>query len=207
MPAYECEMTNLDSKQKEYLSQNFNAVNLPAKEIHSVEFDGCTFNECDFSESIFNACKFIDCLFLKCNLSVVNIAHSKFSDVTFDECKIVGVDWTQASWASFKLPSPIKFQKCIINDSSFFGLSLEEMVLEECKAHDVDFREGDFCESNFTYTDFLNSLFNNTNLAGADFTEAVNYNIDIYFNEIKRAKFSRYEAVRLLNNLDIELVD
>ena len=81
------------------------------------------------------------------------------------------------------------------------------MVIEECKAHDVDFREGDFGESNFTYTDFSNSLFNNTNLTGTDFTEAVNYNIDIYFNEIKRARFSRYEAVRLLNNLGIELVD
>jgi len=55
----------------------------------------------------------------------------------------------------------------------------------------------------------LNLSFKKINpiLTGTDFTEATNYNIDIYFNEIKRAKFSRYEAVRLLNSLGIELVD
>ena len=94
-----------------------------------------------------------------------------------------------------------------MNDGIFFGLSLEELVIEQCKAHDVDFREGNFTDSNFTYTDFSNSLFNKTNLTGVNFAEAISYNIDIYFNEIKRAKFSRHEAVRLLGSLDIELVD
>jgi uncharacterized protein YjbI with pentapeptide repeats len=94
-----------------------------------------------------------------------------------------------------------------MNDSCFFGLRLEELVIQECKAHDVDFREGNFSEADFTYTDFANSLFAETNLAGANFIEAISYTIDIYHNEIKRAKFSRYEAVRLLDSLNIELVD
>jgi fluoroquinolone resistance protein len=103
--------------------------------------------------------------------------------------------------------SPVKFFKCIINDSSFFGLSLDEIVIEACKAYDVDFREGSFSKANFTFTDFTNSLFNGTNLSGADFTEAVNYRIDINYNVINRAKFSRYEAISLLESLQIELKD
>ncbi len=74
-------------------------------------------------------------------------------------------------------------------------------------AHHVDFREGDFSNANFTYTDFTGCLFGNTNLTGADFSDATGYDIDIYQNVIKRAKFSRFEAVRLLDSLEIELVD
>ncbi len=200
-------MAKIIDEQTEYLSQSFSGLDLSDRNMTCKEFDDCTFQECNFSETIISDCKFVDCLFIRCNLSVAKIEQSKFSDVTFDECKMVGVDWTKASWASIALSSPIKFMKCIINDSCFFGLSLTEIVCEECKAHDVDFREGDFSQANFTYTDFTNSLFRETNLTGADFTEATNYNIDISLNEIKRAKFSRYEAVRLLNSLDIELVD
>jgi uncharacterized protein YjbI with pentapeptide repeats len=103
--------------------------------------------------------------------------------------------------------SPIKFYKSIVNDSSFYGLSLHDLVLEECKAHNVDFREGDFSHSNFSYTDLSGCFFGNTNLSAADFSEASNYDIDIYRNTITKAKFSRFEAVRLLDSLEIELVD
>ena len=59
----------------------------------------------------------------------------------------------------------------------------------------------------FRSLDFANSLFNGTDLSGADFTEAINYQIDVNRNKIKGAKFSRYEAVSLLESLGIELID
>ncbi len=200
-------MTVFDDKEDEYYSKNFNGLNLSSKEINSKVFESCTFNECDFSEAIFSKCKFVDCMFIKCNLSVIKIITSKYTDVSFDECKVIGVDWTKALWPDISLSSSLKFQNCIISDSSFFGLSLREIVIQACKAHDVDFRESDLGEANFTQTDFSNSLFGKTNLASADFTEACNYQIDVYDNEIKNAKFSRYQALELLDSLGIELVD
>lgn len=152
-------------------------------------------------------CEFIECHFLKCNLSVAKLVNCRLNDVIFEECKMVGIDWTRARWPSIALFSPIKFYKCIMNDSTFFGLSLNEIVIEACKAHEVDFREGKFCDANFTFTDFANSLFKETDLTSADFTEAVNYRININHNLIRKAKFSRYEAVSLLDSLDIELID
>ena len=101
----------------------------------------------------------------------------------------------------------ISFTKCIINDSSFFGLNLPEIRIEECKAHDVDFREADINSAILDHTDFSHSLFNNTNLSSASFIESTNYDIDINFNNVRKAKFTRYEAVRLLESLDLELVD
>lgn len=200
-------MSIIEDKVTEYLSKSFKGLNMSSNELMSKEFDNCIFNNCDFSEAVLNKSKFIDCHFIKCNLSLIKIEQTKFLDVMFEECKAIGIDWTKASWSNFKLSSPIRFYKCIINDSSFFGLSLEEIVIEECKARDVDFREGNFSEANFSYTDFANGLFNNTNLTGANFMEAINYNIDVYFNVISRAKFTRCEAVRLLDSLGVDLVD
>jgi uncharacterized protein YjbI with pentapeptide repeats len=80
-------------------------------------------------------------------------------------------------------------------------------VLEHCKAHDVDFRSGSFTKAKFTNTDFTNSLFSKTNLKEADFSEAQNYTIDIFNNDIKGARFSRYEALSLLDSLEIDLID
>ena len=55
--------------------------------------------------------------------------------------------------------------------------------------------------------DFYESLFDNTNLTGSDFSKAINYNIDINRNIIRKATFSRFEAIRLLYGLEIKLVN
>ncbi len=197
---------NLDEKS-EYWSEKFTGLDFTGIEISSKEFDGCTFENCDFSEAIFKRCNFVDCDFTRCNLSVVKMAYSKFHDVCFRDSKLIGINWTEVAWPQLMFSSPVKFYKSIINDCSFYGLSLQDLVLEECKAHNVDFREGDFSNSNFTYSELSGCFFGNTNLSGADFSEATDYDIDIYRNTIKKAKFSRFEAVRLLDSLDVELVD
>lgn len=199
-------MINLEDKN-EYISQTFTNQDFSGLEIASKEFEDCTFTGCNFSDATLKRCNFVDCEFVNCNLSNLELGYSKFSEVYFRDSKLVGVDWTKAAWSNFDFAAPIKFYKCIVNDSSFFGLSFQDFVLEDCKAHNVDFREGDFINSNFTYTDFTNSLFGKTNLGSADLSEATNYDIDVYRNEIKNAKFSRFEAARLLDSLEIELVD
>jgi uncharacterized protein YjbI with pentapeptide repeats len=95
----------------------------------------------------------------------------------------------------------------MINSSSFYGLNLQKIAIEQCRAHDVDFREANLSGVNFSHTDLMNSLFNNTNLTDANFSEADNYDINIRNNIINKATFSRHEAVRLLNSLDINLID
>lgn len=200
-------MITLDDTRTEYLSQVFKDIDLSYEEIHCIEFDGCTFRECNFSETDLKKSRFIDCHFEQCNLSNARIELCRFSETSFHECKMVGIDWTRANWPGLSLPSAIKFYKCILNDSSFYGLDLEELVMQECKAHDVDFREGNFSHADFRHTDFTNSLFIATNLSNSNFTEALNYNIDINLNQIQGAKFSRYEAINLLYSLGIELVD
>ena len=197
---------NIENSQ-DYYSKTFNHLSMIEQEIEGVEFEDCSFSECDFTEATFKKCRFIECAFSECNLSVIKIPQSQFTDVTFEQCKLIGVDWTRALWSQLRLAASLEFKNCVMNDSSFFDLGLDEIKLAECKAHDVDFRNGSFSLANFTYTDFTGSLFGKTDLSGSDFTEAVNYDIDIFDNKIDKAKFTRYEAVRLLNCLDVELLD
>jgi uncharacterized protein YjbI with pentapeptide repeats len=200
-------MTDFVIEQKEYVASSFNKLLLANRKLMGISFEDCTFTTCDFSATEFIDCKFIDCHFSQCNLSVIEVNNCSFSDVLIKDSKVIGVDWTKAQWPNIPLFSPISFFKCIINDSTFMGLKLNEIVIEACKAHNVDFRDGSFCNSNFRLTDFTGALFNKTNLSGTDFTAAVNYAININYNIVKGAKFSRYEAICLLESLEIELVD
>jgi len=193
--------------QKEYYDKTFSNLNESNGEICTVEFENCAFQNCDFTGAVFRKCNFINCTFNQCNLSLIKVPQSQFSNATFFECKMIGVDWSRAAWSRLIFSISLQFNQCILDGSSFLGLTLDEMVIEECKAHDVDFREASFCRATFRATDFAHSLFGKTDLSRADFSEAVNYDIDIFNNKISKATFSRYEASRLLNSLDIELVD
>lgn len=199
-------MKKIESNEQ-YFNQSFDKQILLSLTVSSTEFEECEFNDCDFSSAIFTRCNFLNCSFNRCNMSLIKVLHSRFFEVDFTDSKLVGVDWTIAQWPSFNLCSALTFNRCILNDSSFFGLTLNELKLEECKLHEVDFREGDFSNAVMTYCDFTNSLFMRTNLQNVDFTESNNFTINVLENRVSKAKFSRHEAVYLLTSLDIELVD
>lgn len=188
-------------------AEKFEGINLHGKKITKAEFEDCTFISCDFSETFYSSCKFTECRFVNCNLSVMKLTNTKMSDVDFLSCKMIGIDWTMADWKSLLNADPLRFRECILNDSNFFGLTLEGMVMKECRAKEVDFRNGSFQKADFTGTDFKGALFANTHLGGANFTDAQNTSIDIRSNHLKGAIFSRYEALFLLETMGIVLVD
>jgi uncharacterized protein YjbI with pentapeptide repeats len=196
---------NLDAD--EYLSETFAGLDRARSEIDGVLFEGCRFESCDFSEVVFRACSFIDCSFSSCNLSVADIGYSRFVDVRFEDCKLIGVDWTRGDWPRLVLHSPFEFRHCVLDGGSFFGMKLAGLVLERCRAQDVDFQQADLSRGNFSGTDFTHSQFGQTNLGRANFCDATGYRIDINSNFIGKARFSRLEALSLLDSLDIELLD
>ncbi|MFV0576794.1 MAG: pentapeptide repeat-containing protein [Vibrio sp.] len=192
---------------EQYFDVCFSQCESSQDDFENIEFEECDFCDCDLSNSAFKNCKFINCQFKRCNLSLVSFSNTHLFGVRFLDSKLVGIDWTKATWAVYHLDFELNFQRCIMNDVSFFGLTMNELVLDECKLHDADFREGNFSDSKMTFCDFTNSLFMRTNLQNVDFTESINYSINVLENQVKGAKFSRYEALNLLGSLGIELCD
>lgn len=195
------------TKTLQFYDKTFEKLNLSEKDFHQATFENCKLIKCDISNANLTNCQFVDCEFLQCNLSMAKINDCLFNNVIFEESKCIGLNWSYAHWPQVKLLSPIQFYHCDISLSSFFGLSLKEITVENCKAHEVDFREADFSDANLSFTDFLGSQFIRTKLISADFTESTNYNIDIELNEIKKAKFSFPEVTSLLKSLDIQIVN
>lgn len=191
----------------EYEEQRFLALDVQERVLEDVRFIACTFQQCHFDRASFLHCRFNDCEFIDCRLDLLQVTASRFTDVRFVDCRMQGIDWTRADWPAIRLPGALGFRRCLLNDSSFFGLRMEGLKLVECRALDVDFTEADCGSGDFSGTDLRDALFRNTRLAGADFSDAVNYRIDIFDNDIRHARFCLPEATALLRGLDIDLVE
>lgn len=196
-------MTGFDLNR--YSDQTFTNLTLEEAQLEHVEFQNCQFKQCKFPGVIFKKVKLTDCDFESCDLSLSKFPGCKFSEVSFKDSKLAGINWTELSWPLVKLTSPLYFYTSNISHSSFYGLELADLIIEDCKAHDVDFREANLNHACFISTDLQNSLFMHTNLKHADFTNAVNYNIDIQHNTLTHASFSFPDVIGLLNHLNIKI--
>lgn len=173
--------------------------------IKSMEFTECKFIKCNFREAQLTQSKFQHCMFADCDFGLSIFKNCSFSAVTFKKCQLVGINWTDTSLARKNFIKPVDFIECVLNHSTFMGLSLKKLQMEHCMAHDVDFSETDLSQADCRCTDFSGSRFFHTNLSAADFTGAINYSISVIDNPVKKAKFSLPEAMSLLSGLDIEL--
>jgi uncharacterized protein YjbI with pentapeptide repeats len=127
------------------------------------------------------------------------------SGTLFENTKVIGVNWTLANWQEKGIWDPIQFKKCALNHSTFLGVNLSGIKFRRSEAVNVDFREADLSRVDFAFTDLTDSLFNSTNLAGADLRYAKNYQIDPTKNKIEGAKFSMPEVMALLYSMEIEI--
>lgn len=189
------------------LGRRFSGLELAESRHEGIEFEECHFTQCDLSGAQFRRCTFVNCTLTGCNLSMVDFAWSTLFDATFTECKLVGVDWTRLTWAPYHRDFGLRFQLCLLHHASFFGLTLQRLVLEECGLHDADLRDADLTHACLRGSDFSRAQFRKTRLGGADFSDATGYDIDVRENEVKGARFSRFEALALLESLGLELVD
>ncbi len=190
--------------KRDNFAENFDDIDLSSSTIEKVEFDSCCFKGCHFPRTLFKGCRFFECTFKNCDLSIIEVSDSHFSDIIFEDCKIVGVDWTKASWESLTIRA-LKFIRCSLVGSSFFGMDLQKWCFKESIVNDVDFRYANLTEADMRESDFCDTFFKETNLSRANFVDAKRFCIDVRQNQLEGAKFSRYEALRLLDGLGIEL--
>jgi uncharacterized protein YjbI with pentapeptide repeats len=97
------------------------------------------------------------------------------------------------------------FEKCLLNDSSFFKTKIKKTVFTGCQLHGVDFTECDLTSSVFSKCDFKGAVFSKTNLEKADLKTSFNYSIDPEQNRLKKAKFSIPGVTGLLDKYDLSI--
>ena len=150
------------------------------------DYESCTFSNCNFSNANLSKVRFIECHFINCNLSLAHFYLTEIQDVTFKDCKMLGLRFDKCSDFAFS----IKFDNCILNDSSFFKKKLLRTMFTKSKLHGVDFTECDVNTSTFDACDLLNAIFKSTDLQNTDLRNSYNFIIDPENNNIRGAKFS-----------------
>ena len=200
-------MASLNEDNKtEFYSESIEKMDFSQNEIIAHKYDQCIFTRCNFSKTIFRACNFYDCEFRNCDLSLIKVTACTFSNNLVEDSKAIGINWAEILTPTVKIYNPVEFVKSNINYSIFQGLDLREIQIVECQAKEVNFEDTDLSMADLSYSDFSNSVFRRTNLKKANLTGALNYNIDIFVNNVEKTKFSLPEAIGLLNSLDIDLV-
>jgi uncharacterized protein YjbI with pentapeptide repeats len=196
------------SDEAVYEGRTFNGIELEKVTLKKVEFLGCSFKRCSFNETAFEACEFRDSSFVNCSLDICHVDRTRFKSTLFEKTKLMGINWTAASWgrkAIAQLIKTVDFDGCVLNYSSFMGLDLTNIRIVNSVVHEVDFSEAVLHKADFSGSDLQRSIFRNTDLREANFSSARNYSISPILNKIKGAKFSLPEAMSLLYNMDIDL--
>lgn len=152
-----------------------------------------TFSKLNITNETINQTNFEKCKFTKCI----------FHQTTFKNCKMIGIDWTKSQPEI--LPISIQFDKCNINLSSFYRLAIDDFKLKNCSAKEVDFRGSILIKADFSSSNLEKSLFHDTDLTSANFTQAKNYLIDFHSNKIKKSIHNIPEVLNLLKPLDIKI--
>lgn len=178
-----------------------------------------TFDKIDFTEKPLAKGHYENCSFSNCNLS-----NADLSGIHFSECTFTGCNLSLAKLGSTKLHDikfkdckllglrfdhcddflfSVHFDDCILKLSSFYKRKLKKTVFRNTNLQEADFTEADVSGSVFDNCDLLRATFVNAVLEKADFRTAYNYAIDPEINRIKKARFSIAGIAGLLGKYDI----
>ena len=187
----------------------FKDLDLSGQTFEALEFIGCSFQNCKFNEVTFQKVHFEECTFTKCDLSLAKLPQTQFKRVTFTSCRLMGINWAAANWEKKSLLEyqQVDFKDCLLDHAIFIGLDLKSTSFSGSRARSLDFEGANLTGAIFHNADLEGTRFVQCDLTEADFTGAVNYQINASANTLRQTRFSLPEAIALLHGLDIILED
>jgi len=178
----------------------FEQLDATKSSITSSEFQRCTFRKVQLKEAALSKCKLESCVLESCDLSLLRIYNSAFIDVQFRDCKLTGMNWTDA-----RRCSSISFERCVLDYSSLVGLDFRKTDFRDCRLVEANFAEANLTEANFAGSDLTGCRFLKTNLTRCDLSNARGYVISLTENTVKGMRVSLAGAVSMLQTLGIRV--
>ncbi|WP_052732485.1 pentapeptide repeat-containing protein [Hymenobacter terrenus] len=167
---------------EENIAERWNARHL----LGHTEFEEYRFVNCDFSEANLSALRFANCLFERCNLSSARLAGTALQNVAFEECKLLGLQFTACRDMLFG----VHFNQCQMRYTSFVGRKMPATRFVGCTLDEADFADADLSAAVFEDCSLVGAVFQKTQLAGADFTTATGFTINPETNALLGARFT-----------------
>jgi fluoroquinolone resistance protein len=142
------------------------------------------------------------CRFVDCDLSNALLGDSLFDDVTFEGCRLLGLDWSAARAAPFSA----KFERCSLRLGRLSERDWRGTSFEACDLREADFTGADLRKVDLRGCDLSGALFDECDLRGADLRGATGLDFDPAANRIRGARVDGEFATRVAQRLGF-LVD
>src|ERR1017187_3912730 len=112
--------------------KTFENIDYSEKQLFNREYNNCNFSNCNFQKAELKRDEFIDCVFNSCNFSLAALNDSGIKNVSFTDCKLMGIDFSKCNSFLFT----VSFNNCILDYSSFAKKkrSEERRVGKECRS-------------------------------------------------------------------------
>lgn len=184
-----------------YSDESFEHLHPQKDELIGSEYDNCIFKNCDFSSVNLSSVIFTGCSFQACNLSMAKLQKTAFREVTFTDCKLMGLNFTNCN----PIGLSFSFDNCVLNHSTFYQCKMRRTKFKDSSLQEVDFTESDINESIFDNCDLLAATFEGSNIENVDFRTAYRFQLKLEKNKVKNAKFSSSGLMGLLSHYPIKI--
>jgi fluoroquinolone resistance protein len=177
------------------------------------------FEAVDFGEKPLPPGDYERCHFLNCNFSGTVLAGILFIDCRFTGCNFANANPAQAAFRDVQFKDckllglhfescnhflfAAGFENCVMDLCNFYKMKLKQTVFKNTSLHEADFTQADCSAAVFHHCDLHRAVFEHTVLEKADFRTAFNYAFDPDLNKIKKAKFAMPGVAALLSKYDI----
>lgn len=175
------------------------------EEVVDAEFHSCTFVGADLHEALVRNTQFIDCRFERCDLSLWRPTDSTLGGSQFEDCRMLGIDWTLAVWPSVPLHDANRYVRCDLSMGTFANLDLGPATFDECRLREVSYRETRLVGAQFGRSDCLGADFHGADLSGAGLVGVEGLVVDPRTTKLVGATVDAATGVTILEMLGINL--
>ncbi|MDE8731710.1 pentapeptide repeat-containing protein [Eubacteriales bacterium DFI.9.88] len=179
------------------------------EEFGKLQYEGGLVEDCIFTDCIFKECRFLEmeirhCSFKSCTFQSCTILNNdfKFTDATdnrFEGCSVIGMAWNEVEKENNIMLPFSAFEACTLKHNLFVGFKMKKFRFDDCDLIGSSFQQCDLKDSSFRRAGLKDVSFQQNNLTGADFRDAQDYLISLENNQLKKAKFTFPDAIRLLS--------
>jgi uncharacterized protein YjbI with pentapeptide repeats len=139
--------------------------------------------------------RFTACTFIGCDLSMMKLTGSSLQQVAFQECKLLGVDFSVSSAMLFS----ITCTDCPMDHAVFEARVMPEVTFKRCSLRGAVFERGDLQGAVLDDCDLSDAAFDGADLRKADLTTAYHLRIDPRATNMRGARVSTDGALDLLS--------
>jgi fluoroquinolone resistance protein len=184
-----------------FVNETFEGVDLAGADLGGKELVGCTLKGAKLAETRWSRARLEACTFEGCDLSRASPKGLVARAVTFVDCRLMGIEWTELG--SFP---ELAFSGCDLRYASFVTLVLRKLLFRNCDLRDAQLVEVDLAGATFENCRLAGARFDRCDLRNASFADSVDLVLEPQRNKVAGARVPMETAVHLAESFGLTVI-